>query len=91
MSRARHKSNNPTKGVNMPDPAPSTVYAGGGSNVVKEAKARKKGGKVMGKTAKKRLDRKGRMSGGRCGADKAPLSSASKISAASGHKTPSGE
>ena len=54
MSRARHKSNNPAKGVNMPDPAPSTVYAGGGSNVVKEAKARKKGGKVMGKTAKKR-------------------------------------
>lgn len=90
MSRARH---NPAsqKGVVMNDPAPKTVYAGAGSNVVKEAKKRKHGGKVTGDKAKKRMDRPGRKSGGRCGADKAPLSSAAKLSAASGHSTPASE
>ena len=86
MSRARHKA----AGGSLKDPAPKMVYAGGSSNVVKEAKQKKKGGKVIGKSAKHRLDRPGRKSGGRCGADKAPLSSAASVSAAKGHKTPSG-
>ena len=37
------------KGDWAKDSAPSEVYAGAGSNVVKEAKARKRGGKTVGK------------------------------------------
>lgn len=62
---------------------PEEIYAGAGSNVVKEAKERKRGGrvkkevgKVDGKLSKMRLDRPGRKMGGRVGADKSPLSSA---------------
>lgn len=56
----------------------------GNPDVFKEAESRKKGGKVKAKASMKadegktrhRLDRPGRKSGGRVGADKAPLSSA---------------
>lgn len=52
-------------------------YAGGNSNVAKEAAERKRGGKVVsmegGKSAP-RLDKRAR--GGRVGADKSPFSSA---------------
>ena len=57
----------------------------GNPDVFKEAEGRKKGGKVMkakkamkadGAKAKHRMDRPGRKTGGRVGADKAPLSSA---------------
>jgi hypothetical protein len=52
----------------------------GNPNVFKEAKARKKGGKVVGcadgEMAKHRMDRPKRASGGRVGADKNPFSSA---------------
>lgn len=56
----------------------------GNPDVFKEAESRKKGGKVKpkgamkadGHKAKHRMDRPGRRSGGRVGADKAPLSSA---------------
>lgn len=65
------------------DETPKETYAGAGSNVIKEAEERKKGGrvkkemgKVEGKMAKMRLDRPGRKMGGRVGADKSPLSSA---------------
>lgn len=59
-----------------------TVYSGAGSNVIKEAKERKKGGavqraeggKVPAKAAGGRLDKRAR--GGRTGADKNPFSSA---------------
>lgn len=73
-------------GVVPKDPSPKEVYAGAGSNVVKEADERKDGGrvkkkevgKVEGKIAKMRLDRPGRKSGGRVGADRSPLSEAAK-------------
>lgn len=72
-------------GVMPPDPAPREVYAGEGSNVVKAALKRKRGGAVKdcapeGKMSKMRLDRPGRKSGGRIGADSAPLSSAARLS-----------
>lgn len=74
MSRARHKAN-----------GGKVVYAGAGSNVLKEAMERKRGGSVKhtmaeGAKAKHRLDRPGRKRGGRIGADKAPLSSAARVS-----------
>lgn len=75
-------------GVVDKDDSPKEVYAGAGSNVVKEAEERKKGGPVKAKKevrmagakAKMRLDRPGRKSGGRVGADKSPLSSAARTS-----------
>lgn len=76
-------------------------YDAEGSNVEKEAEERKKGGKVErkrggrtrhedrieGKKAKMRLDRPGRKSGGRVGADKSPLSSAHNVSKVVDHST----
>ena len=75
------------------------AYDAEGSNVEKEAKERKRGGKVEkpamkrdehrveGKMAKMRLDRPARKAGGRVGADKSPLSSAHGATAPMGHKT----
>lgn len=80
-------------GVVPRDPSPREVYAGAGSNVVKEADQRKRGGgvhkkkemgKVHGAKSRMRLDRPGRKMGGRAGADCAPLSSAAKIEKPSG-------
>lgn len=82
MSRARHQKR---------ADGGKTVYAGAGSNVLKEAMERKRGGKVMegeGEAAKERSDRPkrakggavpGRARGGGIGADKKPLSSAANI------------
>lgn len=77
-------------GVVAKDDAPKDVYAGGESPTRKEADERKDGGrvkkklkdggKVEGKKTKMRLDRPGRKSGGRVGADSGPLSSASRLS-----------
>ena len=50
--------------------------AGGSPGVKKEAKA-KKAGFVDGGTAKSRMDRPARKSGGRVGSDKSPLSASS--------------
>lgn len=80
------KKGNPSKGDKVTDSAPSDVYAGGNSNVIKEAK-RKRGGKVDGGPPKKNFGRPGRKSGGRIGSDTAPLSSAARGSSAVGHKT----
>lgn len=73
-------------GVVDKDASPKEVYAGAGSNVVKEAderkdggRVKKEGGKVDGKKAKMRLDRPGRKMGGRVGADRSPLSEAAKL------------
>ena len=87
--RAAHakggKADNPMTGDWAHDEAPSEVYAGAGSNVVKEAKEKKSGGRakrkhggmaVHGAAAKKRADRSARKSGGRAGSDRNPLSSA---------------
>jgi len=82
--RKQHRA---TGGVINRTESPSEVYSGAGSNVVKEARQRKRGGRVgkeighaEGKLAKMRLDRPGRKSGGRVGAEKAPLSMAAKTS-----------
>ncbi len=66
----RHKVQKRAKGGRV-------VYAGAGSNVAKEAVStenKKRGGPVIGKAAKPRLDRRAR--GGGVGADKSPFSSA---------------
>ena len=98
--RAAHakggKADNPMKGDFADDKAPSEVYAGAGSNVVKEAKEKKAGGRakrkhggmaVHGAAAKKRADRSARKSGGRAGSDMNPLSSAASGTQPSGHKS----
>lgn len=89
----------PTEGQFAKDEAPSEVYAGAGSNVVKEAKEKKHGGrakrkrggmamgKVHGAAAKKRGDRMARKSGGKVGADRNPLSSAAAGKEPAGHKS----
>ena len=80
MSRARHKRAMGGK---------ATVYAGEGSNVLKEAEERKRGGRIEhmegeGEKAKERHDRPKRAKGGRVkgegvGANLTPLSTAAKI------------
>lgn len=74
MSRMRHKMKKASGGV---------VYSGAGSNVVKEAMEKKRGGKVVekpeGKKAKHRMDKRPRRApGGRVGSDKSPFSSAAR-------------
>ncbi len=75
---ARHRKGRASGGI--------AVAAGGNPNVLKEARERKAGGKVMGKIAgpfsRHRLDKPGRKTGGRVGADKSPLSSAHSDSSA---------
>lgn len=90
--KARHKR--AAGGVVDKDPSPTDVYAGAGSNVIKEAEERKRGGrvkkdmgKVEGKMSKMRLDRPGRKMGGRVGADCSPLSSAAKTEEPSGKES----
>jgi hypothetical protein len=98
--RAAHakggKAENPMTGDWAHDEAPEMVYAGEGSNVVKEAKEKKAGGRakrkhggmaVQGAAAKKRADRAKRKSGGRAGmgSDKNPLSSAHAGKEPAGH------
>ncbi len=76
MSRSRHEMKNcKARG--------GSVYSGAGSNVVKEAEQKKRGGAVKevekpeGKKPKARLDKRPRRAmGGRVGADKSPFSSA---------------
>ena len=91
MKAAKSKVESPKKGVVVGDKSPTEVYAGAGSNVVKEAKERKKGGAcnykkggdVEGKMAMKRLDRPGRAKradGGKIGANDKPLSTAAHTS-----------
>lgn len=87
MKAAKQKIESAKKGVVVGDKTPSMTYAGGDSNVVKEAKARKKGGackkeggKAMGKEAVKRLDRPARKAGGKVGANERPLSTAAHTS-----------
>mgnify|MGYP000885684004 CR=1 FL=1 len=81
MSRARHMKGGTkmTGGKSVSDPVPT--LASGNKDVASEAKqARKDGGEVMGKKSMMRLDRPGRKSGGRVGADKSPLSAAASTS-----------
>jgi len=91
--RIARKDGGPAKGVNemAQDKAPSDVYAGAGSNVAKEAKERKRGGKTVGKVkgekAKANMGRSARKAGGRTGSNMNPLSSAAKGSNAPGRDT----
>lgn len=81
MSRLRHRA----AGGSVKE----TVYAGEGSNVLREAKERKKGGKVMlgeGEMPKPRADKRarggavgGRKRGGGVGANLTPLSTAARV------------
>jgi len=80
----------PKKGVYDMDAAPSDVYAGGSSKVVKEAKERKHGGKAKkhadmhGMKSAHRGDRAPRKAGGRTGSNMNPLSSAASGTAPKG-------
>jgi hypothetical protein len=71
--KARHKKAGggevEPQGKFVDNPTPSEVYAGEDSNVVKEAKKRKKGGPVCGDMSMKRADRKPRKSGGKLVSD----------------------
>lgn len=89
MSRLRHRA--------MGGSVKETVYAGEGSNVLREAKERKKGGKVMsgeGEMPKPRADKRarggavGRKRGGGVGANLTPLSTAAKTSQITPGETP---
>jgi hypothetical protein len=81
---ARHKVKKATGGITTN--GGYTANAGGNPEVIKEAEEKKKGGKVMGKMqgemSRHRLDRPGRKTGGRVGADRSPLSSANKTGSA---------
>lgn len=92
MSRARHRATG--GGVKQ------TVYAGEGSNVLKEAAERKKGGRVdhmrgEGEMPKPRADKRarggavpGRKRGGGVGANLTPLSTAAKVEHITKGETP---
>jgi hypothetical protein len=77
-----------TGGVVAKNKAPTMVYAGKDSNVAKEAKQRKHGGKTVGKAdgekAKMDMGRKPRKSGGRLGGN--DWSAAQKGTAPAGRK-----
>ena len=100
-SKVHHSDEHPKEGDFAHDEAPSEVYAGAGSNVVKEAKEKKHGGrtkrkhgghvhhmgKVHGEHAKHRADRPKRKSGGKVGSNMHPLSSAAHGMEPTGHKS----
>ena len=75
---ARHKKAHKADG--------GIAVAAGNPEVIKEAEEKKKGGKAMGKMhgpmSRHRLDKPGRKTGGRVGADKSPLSTAYRSASA---------
>ena len=83
----KNKPNDPV-GKFDDDAGPSDVYAGEDSNVVKEARKRKRGGSCMkkgglaveGKKSHERMDRPKRASGGKIGAEKSPFTEAKRTS-----------
>jgi len=98
--KVHHEVESPHEGDWAHDEAPSEVYAGAGSNVSKEAKEKKHGGRakrkhggmtkhighVDGHMAKKRADRPARKRGGKVGSDMNPLSSAHAYKEPADHK-----
>ncbi len=98
MSRMRHemeKRKGHAEGGDVGPEKEPKPYNAQGSNVEKEAEEKARGGRakkkkgesmVEGKEKKMRLDRPGRKTGGRVGADKAPLTTAANIRPASEHK-----
>ena len=97
MSKSRHEHKDGGK-VEPEVKDESDVYAGKSSNVLKEAEEKKhggrakkaKGGMVHGEMGKKRMDRPGRKRGGRAGAEFSPLTTASKVTDATEHKSSEG-
>jgi len=85
-----HEQESPAEGDWAHDEAPKDIYEGANSNVAKEAKEKKHGGRakrkhgghlkhvghVEGHHAKKRADRPARKHGGKTGSNMNPLSSA---------------
>jgi hypothetical protein len=96
MSKSRHNKADGGK-IEPSVHDTSDVYAGKDSNVEKEAKMKKRGGRTkdeglpMGKASKMRLDRPGRKRGGRTGADMSPLTTAAKRTDAKEHKATEGD
>ena len=101
-SRSHHAKGGATvhdqHGETPHDETPKEVYAGAGSNVVKEAAKKKRGGALKhvaahGSHAKHRLDRPARKSGGRTGggADMHPFSSAHNVKSPAGRDVDAGE
>ena len=102
MSRARHEMRK--DGGKVEPKVKEEDYSAtddGDPNVVKEAEERKHGGRmekkkkqhggeVDGKMMKHRLDRPGRKRGGGVGADKSPLTEASKVTDATEHTSSEG-
>jgi hypothetical protein len=93
---SRSGSGGMNKGMHFPDSSPSDVYAGANSNVVRDAKKRKHGGRTKdvsahGHDSKHRLDRPARKSGGKVGAEKSPFSAAHNVKNPPGRMVESGE
>ena len=81
------------RGEMAKDATPSDVYAGKGSNVVREASKKKRGGKTVamhGDKAGHRLDRPARKSGGKVGS-MSPFSAAHNVKSPAGRDVESGE
>lgn len=97
---AKHHKKHREDGGKVEPSVHEEAYAGGGSNVEKEAEEKKHGGKVRhhrkhgghvdGDHGHRRMDRPGRKRGGSVGADMHPLSSAAKVKDADGHKAEEG-
>lgn len=93
MSRARHNEKHRADGGKVEPEVKPKPYNAEGSEVEKEAEEKahggrakkKRGGAVEGGMKKHRLDRPGRKTGGRIGADKSPLTTAAKIRPATEH------
>lgn len=84
-----HRGKHASGGVVEKEDSPSDVYEGASSNVAKEARERKRGGraknvKMHGAAAKAHAGRKPRKSGGKVGADSHPFSSAAHGTPAKG-------
>lgn len=94
MSRARHKAEG---GKVEPELKPKP-YNAEGSEVLKEADEKKRGGRmkkkgggmVEGEEKRERLDRPKKKGGGSVGSDKSPLTSANSVRDAEDHKSSEG-
>lgn len=95
--KAHKRGGKVSEGQEVHDETPHEVYAGAGSNVVKEASRKKRGGSVHkhveahGHHAKHRLDRPARKHGGKVGSDMSPFSSAHNVKTPAGRDVEPGE
>ena len=96
--KAHKRGGKVEEGHEVHDESPKVVYAGAGSNVVKEAAHKKRGGALKqkhveahGHHAHHRLDRPKRKSGGKVGSDMSPFSSAHAVKTPAGRDVGPGE